>query len=71
MAEKYIESIIIRRDNSPETEIPSFADDDLDEEFKFDGRLILKQIVKSVQNKYHNRHDYVFQIKSIKDLERI
>ena len=48
-----------------------FADEDCDAEFKFDGVLVLKQILKSVQNATHNRHDYVFVIKSIKDLEKV
>lgn len=70
MPEEYIESIIIRQDNKPEVETPSFVDADIDEEFEFEGILMLKQIIKSVQNKTHNKHDYVFQIQSIKKIEK-
>ena len=70
MAEEYIESIIIRQDNKPEVLEPSFCDNCVDEEYEFDGVLVLKQIVKSVQNKFHNRHDYVFHIKEIRELKR-
>ncbi len=68
--EEYVESIIIRRDGVEVLE-PSFVDDDCDKEFKFDGILVLKQIIKSVQNATHNKHDYVFIIKEIKDMEKV
>ena len=73
MAENYIESTIIRQDNVrlPEGSLPTFTDDQCDKEFKFRGRLILKQIVKNVQNLSHNRHDYVFEIKTINKLEEV
>lgn len=71
MAEEFIESIIIRLDNQPEVSTPSFVDDDCDVEFEFDGVLVLKQITKSVQNAKHNRHDYVFKIKEIRELSKV
>ena len=70
MAEQYIESIIIRQDNRPETETPLLEDDDCDALFKFNGVIELKQILKSVQNATHNRHDYVFKIVSINKLKK-
>ena len=71
MAEQYIESILIRQDNVhlPEGELPTFNDNQCDKTFKFEGTIILKQIVKSVQNVYHNRHDYVFVIDEITEIE--
>lgn len=69
MAEQYIENIIIRRDGF-QTDIPSLTDDQCDATFEFEGRLQLKQIIKSVQNATHNRHDYVFTITQIKKLEQ-
>ena len=69
--ESYRESIIIRLDNQPEVETPSFADEDCDSEFEFDGVLVLKQIIKSIQNATHNRHDYVFNIKEIRELKKV
>lgn len=71
MAEKYIESIIIRQDNRPESETPLFNDEDCDKAYKFDGHIQLKQIIKSVQNASHNRHDYVFVITDVQDLEEV
>lgn len=71
MAEEFVESIIIRQDNRPETETPLFADEDCDAEFEFKGTLVLKQILKSIQNATHNKHDYVFQITDIDKLEKI
>lgn len=70
MPESYIESIIIRMDNVDSGYTPMLNDDDIDELFEFEGVLELKQIVKSVQNKTHNRHDYVFKINSIAKLEK-
>ena len=70
MAEKYIESILIRDDNRVEVEIPTFSDNDCDELFEFKGTIKLVQIAKSVQNKFHNRHDYIFKIIEIEKLER-
>ena len=68
MAE-YIESIIIRQDNRPEAETPLFEDGDCDTIFKFEGNIKLVQILKSVQNADHNKHNYVFSIESIDKLE--
>lgn len=70
MPEEYVESIIMRQDNRPETETPMFEDNDCDALFEFEGVVKLKQIVKSIQNATHNRHDYVFKIVSIKKLEK-
>lgn len=68
MAEQYIESILIRRDNVEVSE-PSFADEQVDVEFEFKGMIKLVQILKSVQNAAHNRHDYVFKIVEIEDIK--
>jgi len=68
--EKFIESILIRSDNRPETNVPMFDDIECDEIFEFEGIIKLIQIAKSVQNKFHNRHDYVFKIQEITKLER-
>lgn len=68
--EEYIESIIIRQDNRPEAETPMFVDNDCDALFEFEGVIKLKQILKSIQNATHNRHDYVFEIVSINKLEK-
>ncbi len=68
MPEEYIESIIIRQDNKPEVETPSFADEQCDVEFEIDAILVLKQINITVANATHNRHDYVFQVKEIREL---
>ena len=69
MAENYIESIIIRQDNVDNGDTPAFVDDQCDKVFEFEGRIVLKQIIKSVQNVSHNRHDYVFVIESIDKIE--
>ena len=69
--EEYIESIIIRRDNvHSDNDMPMLDDEDLDEVFEFEGTVQLMQIMKSVQNKTHNRHDYVFKIINITKLEK-
>jgi len=68
MAEEYIENIIIRRDGV-EAEEPSFADEQVDAEFEFKGTIKLVQILKSVQNAQHNRHDYVFKIVEIDEIK--
>ena len=70
MAEEYVESIIIRQDNRPETETPLLDDDDCDAIFEFEGIIQLKQILKSVTNATHNRQDYVFNIVSLDKLEK-
>ncbi len=68
--EQYIESILIRSDNN-EVEQPSFTDEQCDSEFEFKGTVKLKQILKSVQNATHNRHDYIFKIVGIEDIKEI
>ncbi len=69
--EQYIESILIRLDNVhiPEGDPPTFTDDQCDKVFKFEGKIILRQIVKNVQNVSHNRHDYIFVIDEITEIE--
>ena len=68
--EKYVESILIRQDNRPETETPLLNDDDCDALFEFEGVVKLKQILKSVTNATHNRQDYVFELVSIDKLQK-
>lgn len=63
--ENYIESIIIRQDNLPEKSQPSWDDKDVDNYYIVTGRIQLRQIIKSVRNSSHNKHDYVFKIDSI------
>ena len=70
MPEQYIESIIIRRDSVDNGDTPMFDDTDIDELFEFEGTLKLIQIVKSVQNKTHNSHSYVFMIQEIKKIQK-
>ena len=69
MVENYIESIIIRQDNRPQVQEPTFTDEQCDAEFEFEGTVKLVQIIKSVQNAVHNRHDYVFKITEIKKIK--
>ncbi len=69
MAEQYVETIIIRQDSKPEVSTPSFADTDIESIFEFEGTLELVQILKSIQNAKHNRHDYVFKIKTISKMK--
>jgi len=71
MVERFIESLIIRQDNVylPEGDPPTFNDDQCDKLFEFEGKIVLKQIIKQVQNVTHNRHDYVFVIESIDKLK--
>ena len=68
MAEKYVESIIIRQDGTNTME-PSFTDEQVDAEFEFEGTVKLVQILKSVQNATHNSHNYVFKITEIKRIK--
>lgn len=68
--EQYIESIIIRDDNRPCVSDPMFKDDDVDAEFEFEGKIKLVQILKSVQNAQHNKHDYVFKIVNIDKIQK-
>ena len=70
MAEQYIESIIVRDDNRPHVEEPMFDDTDVDAVFEFEGTIKLIQILKSVQNVQHNRHQYVFKIENITKLQK-
>jgi len=71
--ENYVESIIIRRDNVhlPVGDPPTFTDEQCDLLFEFKGTLQLKQIIKSVQNATHNRHDYILTIVDIKKFKEI
>lgn len=68
--EEYIESILIRKDGKEGVSIPTFDDADLDELFEFEGTVKLVQIIKAVQNKFHNQYDYIFKIQEIKKLKR-
>ena len=68
--EKYIESIIIRQDNIEIDAPPSFQDADVDGIYEFEGTIKLKQIIKSVQNAVHNRHDYVFEIVDVAKIQK-
>ncbi len=68
--EKFIESIIIRRDNQPEIDTPTFADNDCDAVFEFEGKIKLTSIQKTVQNASHNQHGYVFEILSIDKMQK-
>jgi len=70
MAEKYIESIIIRDDCRPEVDEPMIPDSDCDAIFRFKARIKLVQINKSVQNAIHNRQNYVFKIVEIRELHK-
>lgn len=69
--EQYIESVIMRQGNNPVVLEPSFTDEQCDVEFEFEGTVKLIQIVKSVQNESHNKHDYVFKITEIKKMKEI
>ena len=69
-SERYVESILIRK-NFPDHGVePLFEDNDCDEVFEFEGIIKLVRIVKSVQNKYHNRYDYIFKIVELNKLEK-
>ncbi len=68
--EEYIESVIIRDDNRPHTPITMFDDVDVDAVFEFEGTIKLMQIIKSVQNAVHNRHQYVLKIENITKLQK-
>jgi len=68
--ERYVESILIRSDNV-EAEQPSFTDEQCDMEFEFEGTVKLVQILKSVQNATHNKHDYVFKIVNITKIKEV
>ena len=70
MAEQYIESLIIRDDNRPHVEEPMFGDTDVDAVFELEGTIKLTQILKSVQNVQHNRHQYIFKIENITKLQK-
>lgn len=70
MPEEYIESIIIRHDGKHKFAPPSFDDPDVDSIYEFEGTIKLKQILKSVQNAVHNRHDYVFVIENITKIQK-
>ncbi len=69
--EHYLETIIIRQDDCPQVDTPSFDDSQCDALFKFRGLLELKQIIKSVQNSTHNKHDYVFKVVSIDKFKEV
>ncbi len=68
--EKFIESIIIRKDSQLEVNTPTFSDDDCDAVFEFEGKIKLTSIQKTVQNVSHNQHGYVFEILSIGKMQK-
>lgn len=68
--EKYIESFIIRQENNSEVGTPTLDDNDCDAVYEFEGTIQLKQILKSIQNVAHNKHDYVFRILEITKLQK-
>lgn len=70
MAEEYKESCIIRYDIMPEVQSPTFEDADCDAVYDLHCRVQLKQILKSVQNATHNKHDYVFKVLDIQMLTK-
>lgn len=70
MAEQYIEIIVIRQDDRPEVSTPTFVDADIDGVYKFEGKIKLRKIVKDVRNASSNRHDYIFVIESIDEMEK-
>jgi len=70
MPEQFVETVIIRQDQRPEVLEPSFLDTDVDATFEFEGTLRLVQILKSVQNAVHNKHDYVFRIETITKMQK-
>lgn len=72
MAERYVETLLIRRDSEllPEGSLPTFDDTDVDATFEFEGVIKLTQIMKNVQNVQHNKHDYTFKIISINKLQK-
>ena len=70
MAERYVESFIMRQDNNPDVLEPTLTDDDCDSEFELKATVKLMQIEKSVQNAVHNRHVYVFKVIEIKKMKK-
>jgi len=70
MAEQYKQTAIIRYDTMPIVDIPTFVDGDCDAIYQLTCRIQLKQIVKSVQNAVHNKHDYVFKLIDIQNLQK-
>ena len=69
-SEWYQENILIRQDGRPPVKGETlFNDDDCDKTYEFEGKLMLRQIEKSVQNASHNTHTYVFTIESIDKLK--
>ncbi len=70
MAEQYIETVIIRQDHRPEVETPTFADEDVEAIFEFEGAIKLTQILKSIQNAVHNQHQYVFELVNISKIQK-
>lgn len=70
MPEKYNECILIRCDGAPPVLTPSFVDTDVDVVFEFEGTIKLVQILKSIQNAVHNKHDYVFKIVNITKIQK-
>lgn len=70
MAEEYKECMLIRCDDAPPVLTPSFVDADVDVVFEFEGTIKLVQILKSIQNATHNKHDYVFKIVNVTKIQK-
>lgn len=70
MPEQYKETAIIRHDNMPEVVIPTFDDADCDAVYQLTCRVKLVQILKSIQNATHNKHDYVFKMVQVTGLQK-
>ena len=67
--EEYIESIIIRQDNNAYIDDPTFVDTDVDKTYDIKVTAKLIQVIKSVQNNFHNKHDYVFKVIEIEKIK--
>ncbi len=71
MPEQYVEQIMIYRDPVDVGEGPLLAgDSDVDAEFTLEATVKLVEIKKSIQNAVHNRHEYLFKIINITELEK-
>lgn len=67
--EQYVESIIIRQDNNAYIDDPTFVDTDVDKTYDIKVSAKLIQVIKSVQNQNHNKHDYVFKVVEIEKIK--
>lgn len=67
--EQYVESIIIRQDNNAYIDDPTFVNTDVDKTYDIKVSAKLIQVIKSVQNNFHNKHDYVFKVIEIEKIK--